>query len=141
MHGFFIFEDFKTSQISDYMALTGFSIVKKNDYYTFEKLQNAPDYSIIGKPILGAVATKTFEGYPWDVFEKNGLVYDFSTNLVKPILTVVSKTNINVGNGYFVAKGLILPGAINQNGQRVKSFSAFYSRDRQTWLYTEVDYV
>lgn len=141
LHGFFIFEDLKIGELSDYMALTGFNIVKKNDYYTFDQIKDAPDYSIIGSPLLGTVAKKTFEGYPWDVFEKNGIVYNFSTGLVQPILTVVSKTTINVGNGYFVASGLILPGAITSTGQRVKSYSAFYTRDRQSWLYSEVDYV
>lgn len=141
IHGYFIFQETKVGQISDYMSLTGLSIVAKHDYFTFEFLKDAPEYSLTGKSYLGVPAVATYEGNPWEVFEENGFVYNFATGLVVPIASIVQKTVVKLAGNRYVSPGLILPGSLTDEGKRVKGYAAWYSRDRQSWLYTEVDYV
>lgn len=140
-HGFFTFFDFKVGQISDYMSMTGLKIVPYGEHYTFEALQSAPGYSIKGSPLLGLAATKTFAGRPAEVFEANGFVYNISSGLMVPISSVTTKTQIKLAGNRFTSPGLIQPGSLNDDGDRVKSFAGFFSRDRNSWLYSEVDYV
>src|SRR5687768_4529956 len=94
LHGYFIFEETQSGQISDYMSLTDFSIVPVGRYYTFEALELAPRYSIQAKSLLGVPALKTFEGEPWEVFEENEIVYDFRDGIVKPISSIVLTTEL-----------------------------------------------
>lgn len=141
LHGYFIFEENASGQISEYMSLTGLSLVKKNNYYTFQYLLDSPRYSLAGKNYLNLPATKTFEGNEWEVFEENGFIYDFTLNLLVPIQSVFKKTTIKVAGNRFISPGLILPGSITDDGSRVKGYSAWYSKERATWLYSEVSYV
>lgn len=123
------------------MSLTGLSLVPWRDAYTFEDLVDAPDFSLAGMDLLGTPATKTFEGEPWEVFEANGFVYDFSTGLIVPIATVAQSTSIQLAGNRYVANGLILPGSVTDDGDRVKDYSAWFSRDTLRWLYSEVSFV
>lgn len=141
IHGYFIFNETKSGQISQYMSQTGLSLIGKNGYYTFENLQDAPEYSLVGKTLIDIPAIATFEGKPWEVFEENGFVYDFALGLVRPILSIVQKTVVKQAGGVFWSPGLVLPGSITDDGKRVKGYSAWYSRDRLTWKYTAVYYV
>lgn len=141
LHGFFIFRETKVGQISDFMSLTGFSLVKWRDAYTFEAIQEAPDFSILSKPVLGVPAKATFEGEPWEVFEENGIVYDFGKGIVSPIETIIQTVKINLAGNKFISNGLILPGSLTVDGKRVKDYSAWFSRDTLRWLYSRVEYV
>lgn len=140
-HGYFIFNETKSGQISDFMSLTGLSLVKVDNYYTFEFLENAKKYSLAGSPYLGIPAIETFEGNIWDVFEANGFIYDFTLDIVRPILSVVQKTSISLSGNRYAANGLILPGSITDDGSRVKGYSAWYSRELLRFVYTAVYYV
>lgn len=141
LHGFFIFEDTAQGQISDFMSYTGLEIEKKGNYFTFSDLINAPDFSIKNKSYLNETAIKTFEGNPWDVFEQNEFIYDFTSGLIKPITSIVNTVTINHSGNKFVTNGLILPGSLTAEGERVKDFSAWYSRQTLRWIYDEVVYV
>lgn len=141
LHGFFIFRETKVGQISDFMSLTGLKLVKWRDAYTFEGLEDAPGFSIVGKPVLGIPATATFEGEPWEVFEENELVFDFGKGIVSPIMAIAQTVKINLAGNRFVSSGLILPGSLTVDGKRVKDYSAWFSRDSLRWLYSAVDYV
>lgn len=140
VHGFFIFDETGAGQIADWMSLTGLSIAPWGDYYTFKDLIDAPDFSLAGAPLLGIPAIETFEGKPWEVFEANGFVYDFTLGLVRPIASVTMATEITQAGKFFVSPGLLLPGSVTAEG-KVKDFSGWYSRQRQTWHYSEVTYV
>jgi len=140
-HGYFIFEETAGGQISDYMSLTGLDLVPVDDYYTFAALEAAPDYSLVGKAMLGINAIATFEGKPWQVFEANGFVYNFTTGLVVPISTISQAIKIQMAGNVFISPGLILPGSLTADGDRVKDYSAWYSRTTQRWQYSEVTYV
>lgn len=145
LHGYFIFEETNQSQISDFMRYSGLEIVPRGAYFTFKDLEDAPDYSLVGKNIeIGSTplpAIKTFSGEPWDVLEANEMVYNFATKLLQPISTIVQLTSIGDAGNRFTANGLILPGSLTAEGNRVKNYAAWFSRTSQRFLYTEVTYV
>lgn len=141
LHGYFLFEETKPGQISDFASRFGLSIVPRGTYFTFEALAEAPRYSIQGAPLLNLTATKTYEGEPWGVFEANGFVFDFDSNLLKPLLSVTQLVQIKTVGNKFISSGLILPGSLTDEGQRVKDYAAHYSKETLRWLYSEVSYV
>lgn len=141
LHGYFLFEETRSGQVSDFMSLTGLSLVPKGSLYTFEQIQNAPDYSLKGKNILGLPAIETFEGLPWEVFAINKLIYNFNTGLMAKIDSINVEAKLYRGSSYYVSEGMILPGSRMAGGERVRDYSAWYSRDTQRWLYSEVSFV
>lgn len=142
LHGYFLFEETKVGQVSDFMSRTGLSLVPVGTRYTFEALVDAPKYSLAGKALLGGfTAIETFEGEPWEVFEANGVIFDFGTDTVKPITAITQRTSVKLAGNRFVSPGLILPGTLTEEGKRVRDYAAWFSRDRLTWLYSEVGYV
>lgn len=141
LHGYFIFQETRLGQVSDFMARFGFDLVSVGSYYTFDFLAEAPKYSIKGKSYLGFTSIKNFEGEPWEVFEQNGIVFDFSRDIIMPIASVVQPTSLSLAGNKFISPGLILPGSTTAGGQRVKDYSAWYSRDTTRFLYSEVGYV
>lgn len=141
LHGYFIFEETKSGQLSDFMSYSGLKLTPRGPYFTFDFLAFAPRYSIQGKPYLNLTATKTFEGEPWEVFAANGFAFDFTTDLLKPILTVTQLVSIKTVGHRFISNGLILPGSVTDDGKRVKDYAAHYSKETLRWLYSEVTYV
>lgn len=141
LHGYFIFDEMRQGQISDFMNLTGLSLVPKDNYYTFEGLEDAPEYSLLGKTYLNLPAVALYEGKPWEVFEANEFVFDFTTGLLVPITSIARIIEIKQAGNMFVSNGLILPGSLTTEGKRVKDYAAWFSRDRLTWHYSEVTYV
>lgn len=140
-HGYFIFQELRVGQVSDFMSRFGLDLVSKGNDFTFSYLQSAPKYSLKNKQILGNTALFNFEGEPWEVFEKNKLVYDFDRGLVVPISTITQIVKIDEVGNKFISAGLIKPGSTTAGGQRVKDYSAWFSRDTLTFLYSEVAYV
>lgn len=141
LHGFFLFEEIKAGEVSDWASYSGLSLVPHGTYFTFEALSLAPRYSIQGAPLLNLTSTKTFEGEPWEVFEANGFVFDFSTGLLKPLISVTQLVQIKLVGKKFISNGLILPGSVTDDGKRVKDYAAHYSQETLRWLYSEVTYV
>lgn len=125
------------------MTLTGFKLAPRETYYTFEKLVDAPDYSLAGKTLIDLPAVKSFEGKPWEVFEANGFVYDFTKDAVVPIASITQTTRVRQAGNVYVSPGLILPGSLTAEGLRVTDYAAWYSRSRgaDSWLYAEVTLV
>lgn len=141
LHGFFIFEEEKVGQISDFMSLFGFSILRTDRWFTFASLKDAPDYAIQGSTYLNAPATKTFEGEPWEILNANQLVYDFSLNLVRPIASVSSVIELGRAANYFTSAGLIIPGSLTREGKKVSGYTCWFSFDTTRFRYSEVTYV
>jgi hypothetical protein len=140
LHGYYIFREDEPGEIADFMQLTSFRLVQKDDYFTFEFLGDAKNYSILGGLYLGAVATKSFEGTPWKVMRENGLVYDFTLNLVVPIQAVLQKASITQGIRYYLSSAMLLSGSITDDGSRVKDYAAFFDFDQGTFKYSEVSF-
>lgn len=145
LHGYFIFEETKVAQISDFMRYTDLEIIPVQNHFTFADLELAPEFSIKGKPIeIGTAplpAKVDFAGEPWEVMEANGMVYNFVTQLLQPIQSVTNIVSIDDGGNRFISPGLILPGSLTAEGKRVKDYAAWFSRDTQRFLYTAVAYV
>ena len=138
LHGYFIFEESSQGQISDFMSQYDLELVPKNNYFTFPSLLEAPKYSLAGGDYLGATATETFEGDPWDVMRENGLIYNFETDEVVPIIQILKTVSIQSTGLYYLTNGLILPGSVTDDGTRVTDYAAWYSRGNQMFKYSEV---
>jgi hypothetical protein len=142
LHGFFIFEQSIVGQISDFMSLTGLTLVPRENYYTFEGLEDAPNYSLKGRPLVGEVlAIETYQGQAWEVFEANGMVFDFLQGILVPISSVTQRVTLSAAGNRYISPGLILPGSLTGSGERVKEYSGFFSRQTLRWMYSEVGFV
>ena len=138
LHGFFMIEEVRAGEVSDFISVTGLSLVRKENYFTFEKLDLAPEFSLEGLDYLDAVAIKTFAGRPWDVMRENELVYDFNKDLVVPIATITQMVTLQAASNYYLAPGLILPGSLTDEGERVTDYAAWFSSDTGKFKYSEV---
>jgi hypothetical protein len=138
LHGYFVFEEQRAGEVSDFMRLFEVDLVRKDHYFTFEDLEDAPDYSIAGAPLLNTVAIATFAGLPWEVFEQNELVYDFTTGLLVPLLSITRIVSLKAAGNYFVSPGLILPGSLTDEGTRVTAYASWFSFDTMKFKYSEV---
>lgn len=139
-HGYFKFIEEKAGEASDFSSLFGVTLVPKDTYFTFEFLKDAPDFSIAGKTFLGFTATETFEGEPGEVFKENGCVFNLKTGLLSNILTITIKTKLySVGN-MLASEGLLQPGSVTDEGDRVMNYTAWYSRSRAVIYYSEVTF-
>ena len=141
VHGFFMFFETQVGQAADFIRLFGFDLVPRDDYFTFASLLDIPKYSLKGKMIGDYPALKTFEGEVWEVFEANGVVYNFATDLIVPISSLTLNNQVNFSGDRFVSPGLLLPGSLNQGGDRIKGYSAWFNRENSSWYYSEVNYV
>lgn len=142
LHGYFIFEETKVGQVSDFANKNGFDIVfLDNGKFTFSKLAGISEHIIKGQPLGDFPAIQSFEGEPWELMQASGVVYDFVLDQVRPIQSITAITQLKASNNWLISKGLILPGSLLENGQRIKSYSGWFSRERGTWLYEGVLYV
>lgn len=140
LHGYFKIIEENVGDVAHFLSRYGLQMVSKGSYFTFSFLENAPTYSIEGSTYLGAPATKTFSGEPWQVMKENELIYDFQRGLVRPIAQISQAINISQAGRYFVSNGLILPGSLDQDGNKIHSYSGFFSFDRLRFRYSAVDY-
>lgn len=139
-HGFFIFEETRTGEVSEFVSRYGLELASRDNYYTFAQLVDAPDFSIEGLAYLDAIATKSFAGNPWDVMRENSLVFNFNTGLVVPIAQITQTAKIAQAGNYYVSNGLILPGSLTDEGDRVTDYAAWFSFDTLKFRYSEVGF-
>ncbi len=124
-HGHFAFYPRKASDISKFSNYFDVTLVRERDYYTFEGLLDAPNYSLTGFPFLNLPALATFEGEPWEVMRENGFVYDLRLGLIVPKLSVIGIVDLPLVGYYFLAKGsLVQPGTRTMIGRQILSYSA-----------------
>lgn len=140
LDGFFIIDELEPGSVSRFQTLFGLEIVPFREKFTFKQLENAPDYAIKAQPYLGATATKTFSGEPWDIFKANSLVFDFTDGLVKNKNLIFSLFKIEQVGRYWISSGLILPGALTSDGRKVISYSCHFYFDSMRFRYSEVTY-
>lgn len=139
-HGYFkIFEN-RPGEVSKFMSLTELSLVQKGDYFTFEFLAAAPEYALAGKTYLGAPVTVSIAGKPWEIMRANSLVYDFNTDLVVPISTITRVMDLKTGSDYYFSDGLLVPGSLNDDGQRIKDFLGWFSTAEMRFRYSAVNF-
>lgn len=140
IHGYFIFEESVAGQISHFCSFFGLEIERSGEHFTFSDLVDAPDYSLPGGTFLGCPTTKSFEGRPWEVMRENRLVYDFTRGLVVPISLIAKTVQISAAGNFSVTSGMILPGSLTEEGQRVTDYAAVFLRDRENFKYSEISY-
>lgn len=138
LHGYFKFTEERAGQVSHFASLFGFELEQVDDHFTFSDLAEAPRYSIAGNPCLGVLATATFEGEPWEVMRANGLVYDFTIGRVVPIETVFQSAELIQSGNYLVSSGMLLPGTLMEDGERVTDYAAHFEPTRMNFKYSEV---
>lgn len=138
LHGYYIFREDYAGEASEFMDQWGLTLVKVDDYYTFDGLLDAPDYSIEGAMYLGAPAGYTFEGPPWEVMRENGLVYNWATGRVVSLDSILIITPLTQVGTYFRAGGMIVGGSLTEEGKRITDYAAHYSSGK--FKYSEVAY-
>ena len=141
-HGYFVLSETAVGQAVDFGTLYSQSVVPRSngDQFTFEPLSALPDHVLFGAPYLNQVATKTYAGKPWEIMRANGWVYDLVNGILVPVTSVTTETPVYSAGNRFVAPGLIQPGS-KVGSQRILGYTAWFSRQRRSWLYSEVDYV
>lgn len=138
IHGYFIFREDNLGEVARFNSASNMDLVRKDDYYTFSFLRDAPKYAIQGKPYLNSTIVKTYAGKPWHIFRENGLVYDFAAKAVVPYVTVLNKIEPTVISNGFSARGLIKPGSIRPSGQRVIGYTCHADLNRYFFSYSEL---
>ncbi len=140
LHGFFIFEEQRAGQISQFMSLfEGLEIVSNDaGIFTFASLVEAPSHSLEGGEYLEAPVLKTFEGEPWEIMRENGLVYNFDLDEVVPIESITQRVTLFEGQDAIFSPGLILPGSLTDEGERVTDYAAWFLFDQNRFKYSEV---
>lgn len=139
--GYFIFEPQKLTQLSDFIYLTGFDLVRHKDFYTFRYLSELESFCVKGINFGNLTAKITYEGEPWDILNKNGFVYDFNLNALRDINGVTTVIGLRKAENYFISNGLIQPGSINGRGLKIKGYECYFSRAFNTFKYSEVTFV
>jgi hypothetical protein len=141
LHGYYKFYEEAAGEISRFMALYGFSLVKSGDHFTFETLFEAPEYSLEGGSYLGATADVTHEGHPHEVMKANELIYDFNSDSIKDINTITQKIAVSQGQRYYLSDGLIIAGSLTDEGLRVMDYAAFFDFGTLKFKYSEITWL
>lgn len=137
-HGYYIFEEKKTGDLSDFVSLFELPLVQVDNYFTFEALQDAPDFSLNGSTYLDADAIKSFAGKPWEVMRENELVFDFNNLEVVDINSIDTNLDIEKAGRFYLSSGLILAGSVTDDGSRVTDYAAHFDKDTMQFRYSFV---
>lgn len=139
-HGFFRFYEEYSGEASDFMFKYEVELEVKDNYFTFKQIAGAMDYSLFNKPYLSSIANKTFQGKPWEVFKANKFTFDFLLGLVIPIDSVTYEARLDNAGNVYKSLALIVPGTIDQSGNRIISYLCFFNSNRSTYTYSGVEF-
>lgn len=129
-HGHFAFYPKRLSDITRFTSFFKEDLVRVDDYYTFENLAEAENYSILGKPYVNLPALTTYEGKPWEVMRENGFVYHVASGLLVPKLSILIPVNPPQAGYYFLAQTpIIQPGSRNLSLQQILSYDGEFHQD------------
>jgi putative methionine-R-sulfoxide reductase with GAF domain len=117
-HGHFAFYPRNASDIAQFANYFDITLKRERDYYTFEGLYGADDYSLTLSPYLNMPALVTYEGEPWEVMRENMFVYHLGLDIVVPRMLITTTVEVPLVGFYFTAQGSLLqPGSWTSNGQ------------------------
>lgn len=133
-------DELEPGTISRFQSRFGLDVVPYEDKFTFSQLENPPDYAIKGQTYLGATVLHTHSGKPWEIFDANSLVFDFTDGVVKQKSLITSLFEISQVGNYFVSNGLILPGSMTKSGKKINSYACHFYFDSMRFKYSEVTY-
>jgi len=137
-HGFFLIDEVAPGQVGRFCSLFKVVLVPYRGFFTFALLAEVPEYTVQGAPFLGTISTATLQGSPAELFEANGLVFDFSKGLVVPPVVVTARAQLLKSGNVYVSSRLVIPGSLTDGGTRVKDYTAWFSVDTMTFRYSEV---
>lgn len=140
LNGYFKITEAYAGDAARFSRLFSVKLVRVEDFITFEGLKDCPEYSVKGSSFLGATATATYAGKPWEVFKANGFVYNFQTGLIIPAAQVVTRVALYQSLNYYFTQGLLLPGSILFEGQKVSSYLCRFSFGDNSFKYSEVSF-
>lgn len=123
-HGYYKFYPDDNGSLARFSKLFYIDFVAVKDYYVFKGLETLKNYSIAGSIYYNLPALKTFEGEPWEVMKENSFVFDLTTGLLLPSLSIIATDRLKSFNQYFTADSRIL-----QAGTRDQSLSQILSYD------------
>ena len=141
-HGYFkVYQD-AIGEVARFNSRFNFDLTFKDDYFTFAGTLDVPDYSILGRPILGNVAIKTCEDFrPWEVMRKNGLVYNHTLKTVVPIASITDVIGANQTSlAYSSSKNLYMPGSYDNDWSQITGYLCSLDFSLFTFYYTEFYY-
>lgn len=140
-HGYFRFYPRFTSERFEFETIFRLPLTWVGSWYTFPLLSTAPEYSIQGGEYLGASATKTYEGKPWEIMRQNNLVYDIANAEVVPIQSISGNVElVTVGGAYLASRSLMQPGTLVSR-QKVLSYEGRLEIDLLRLLLGDVELV
>lgn len=127
-HGHFAFFPDGASDVARFNAIQGVELERDGSFYTFPDLVGLADYSIAGNAYGSGVATKTFEGKPWEIMRENDLVYSIALEQLVPKSSIVTLASIKLVTFYFVSgTTLVQPGSIlPESNDKIMSFDALF---------------
>lgn len=123
IHGYFIVREQIEGEVARFNSLFEQDLTAKDDYFTFAGLVHSPEHSLIAQPFLGIPAIASYAGKPWEVFEQNSFVYDFTLQSVTTILSVTNRVTLNRRADSWFMKGLIQPGSVTSDWQRITGYT------------------
>ncbi len=140
LHGYFICRQREVGDIARFNTLFGQELTAVDDYYTFAELTEAPNFSILGAPYLDLVATATYAGNPWEVFEQNEFVFDFNQRVLRPLLSVTNVIDTLKLTASEYSQGLIMPGSVTKQGKKVTGYHCNVNIRTFSFYYSEIFY-
>lgn len=115
------------SEISRFMSIYKVTLVRVNNFYTFDGIAAAKDYALENHSYLNLTASKTFEGEAWEIFKANNFVYDLTTNLLVLKTAVKAKVSLPLSGDYYISPNPVLqPGSVFSGGNKVMSYDGEY---------------
>lgn len=140
LHGYFMFYEDKPGEIALFNSRYNQDLCAKDDYYTFKGLKTVPEYSIKGATFMNLTALETYTGKPFEIFRKNGFVYNF---LLKTIALKAANGSyfkpINVGSFNYDV-GLVMPGSFSDDSRKITGYTCKFDFDGALFKYTEFYY-
>lgn len=140
LHGYFIIREDALGEVAKFNSYYGLDLVAKDDYYTFELLAGAPEYSQAALAFLDYPALTTYAGKPWEIMERNGLVYDFTLRSLRPVLSVTLLASITRTHSDWISRGLILPGSLLKDLSRIVGYQGGVDLSTFNYYYSEITY-
>lgn len=140
-HGHYAFYPRNEKDISRFSSYYDEELVRERDFYTFPRLQNAPNYSLAGKLYQGTIAIRTFAGEPWEIMRENNYVYHIASGLLVPkagITIIVDPPQI--GYSFLAQSPLLQAGSFNSAGQRLLSFDGEFLQSNFQFRVSEFEY-
>jgi len=140
-HGFHKFIPRQPGDLSVFASVYGLTLVRKEDYYTFERLADLEKYSLEGLAYSNLVANSNYEGQPWEVMKENGFVYNILTGLLVLKSTIKIQIDPPVLKRYLLSETpLIQAGSKNKFSQTVLSYDGEFLFDTMQFRLNGVEY-